>query len=314
MPNEPAEVMDIPLHTPPDYDEHETVRTVKEKTIPVVELFGPTIQGEGSVIGQQTYFLRFGLCDYRCTMCDSLHAVLPNLVKANATWMNQEAIFEAVKAFHKPNSTKWITFSGGNPLIHDLTKLCQLLKLDGWKINVETQGTLFKDWLHYVDSLTISPKGPGMGENTDVKVLDLFMDQCATSASEVIRHWRVYNLTKSWDEQLENLQPKICMKIVVFDQQDLDFAAQVFPRYIGQYQLEWEQCYLSLGNPKPPEPDEPETFVDEADKIQKVWEWKQSLLDQYRVLTEDIMTHPILSQVKFLPQWHVFVWGNGQGH
>ena len=43
--------------------------------IRVNEIFGPTIQGEGALIGQPTIFVRTGGCDYRCSWCDTLHAV-----------------------------------------------------------------------------------------------------------------------------------------------------------------------------------------------------------------------------------------------
>ena len=45
------------------------------EAIRVSEIFGPTIQGEGALIGQPTVFVRTGGCDYRCSWCDSLHAV-----------------------------------------------------------------------------------------------------------------------------------------------------------------------------------------------------------------------------------------------
>ena len=45
--------------------------------ISVSEIFGPTIQGEGSLIGTQTIFVRTGGCDYRCSWCDTGYAVLP---------------------------------------------------------------------------------------------------------------------------------------------------------------------------------------------------------------------------------------------
>ena len=37
------------------------------------------------------------------------------------------------------------------------------------------------------------------------------------------------------------------------------------------------------------------------------------LLSAYRTLLDDIVNDAILSKVKFLPQWHVFVWGNAKG-
>jgi hypothetical protein len=53
-------------------------------TYPVVEVFGPTIQGEGAMAGLPTYFVRLGGCDWRCAWCDSMHAVDPAQVGAVA--------------------------------------------------------------------------------------------------------------------------------------------------------------------------------------------------------------------------------------
>ena len=45
--------------------------TAKRKRMPIMEIFGPTIQGEGMVIGRKTMFVRTGGCDYSCAWCDS---------------------------------------------------------------------------------------------------------------------------------------------------------------------------------------------------------------------------------------------------
>jgi hypothetical protein len=66
---------------------------VKEKRIAVVEIFGPTIQGEGPLAGSKTMFIRFGGCDYRCQKCDSLHAVIPGAVKAGARYLTAEELW-----------------------------------------------------------------------------------------------------------------------------------------------------------------------------------------------------------------------------
>ena len=49
---------------------------MKER-IHVSEIFGPTVQGEGPLIGRASVFVRTGGCDYRCSWCDTLYAVLP---------------------------------------------------------------------------------------------------------------------------------------------------------------------------------------------------------------------------------------------
>ena len=44
--------------------------------IRISEIFGPTVQGEGALIGRPTVFVRTGGCDYRCSWCDTRYAVL----------------------------------------------------------------------------------------------------------------------------------------------------------------------------------------------------------------------------------------------
>lgn len=41
--------------------------------IPFLEVFGPTIQGEGMVIGKKTMFVRTYGCDYGCVWCDTAY-------------------------------------------------------------------------------------------------------------------------------------------------------------------------------------------------------------------------------------------------
>ncbi len=260
-----------------------------EKKIPLVEMFGPTIQGEGAVIGQQTYFMRFGLCDYSCKMCDSMNAVDPKQVKANAKWLTQEEIVnEFAEKTWLSNSTRWITLSGGNPCIHDLSALVNSLKGAGHKIAVETQGTKAPSWLSMVDVITVSPKGPGMGEKTSLVELDAFMRYVMSANPTAVN-----------------------IKIVLFDQRDIEFTSMIWERY-GQTGVPF---YLSLGNMFPPiisGSTQRDPYSDGSVSISREHHMS-TLIGEYKQLFEDIKTHPQLSQMRFLPQWHVFVWGNQKG-
>lgn len=266
---------------------------VKVKKLPVIEMFGPTIAGEGNIIGQQTFFLRMGLCDYRCSMCDSMHAVDPSSVKLYAQWQTEDEIFQALEGLRKPNQTRWLSISGGNPCIHNLDNLVKNLKNVGWRINVETQGTFAPKWLLAVDNLTVSPKGPGMGIQTVTEDLDVFIDKVAFAVP-------------------------LCIKIVVFDQRDLEFAIEVADRYTKRNNLRLDNFFLSLGNPMPPDKHGSwSIYVDDPNdsaSLQHAEEVQQRiLLEAYRRLFEDIKDHPLLSQMRFLPQWHVFAFGNRKG-
>lgn len=269
----------------------------KEKRIPVVEMFGPTIEGEGAIIGTQTMFIRFGLCDYKCKRCDSMHAVDPNLVKALAAWRTQKEIFadmmammELKQAAHIQN----ITFSGGNPAIHDLAELVELFKAAGKKVIVETQGTKHPEWLARVDHLVISPKSPGMGEEFNPDVFYTFLE---------------HTVAKGVDYSI---------KIVIFSAQDIEFAAGVAGLLDDVLGYAWKNnFYLSLGNPLPPvfkvipapEDGEPTVAHDDRDTSTLVGE----LLSRYNNLAEYVMKDPRLGFAKFLPQLHVLVWGNETG-
>lgn len=258
-------------------------KPTKVKKLPVMEIFGPTIQGEGAMCGVRTSFIRFGLCDYRCTMCDSMHAVDPVLVKQNAKWMEPKDIAEALYQQHggmdTPNAS-WVTFSGGNPCIHDLTDLIYYIRgLDilghQIKIAVETQGTKLPSWLHMCDVVTVSPKSPGMGEKFEPELFRDFMLQ--------FKHHPGFNV-----------------KVVVFSQQDLEFAAHVNSLMVDENL--GDKMYLSQGNWNPPGMD---NDIDEAGIRIK-------LLREYRVLAEDLLMMPHMSNVKFLPQLHVLAWANKQ--
>lgn len=271
----------------------------KEKRIPVVEMFGPTIEGEGAVIGTPTMFIRFGLCDYKCTRCDSVHAVDPLMVKALAKWLTLDEIFtDMIKM--KPAHIKTITFSGGNPAIHALGPLVEKFQSAGLKIVVETQGTKVPEWLRTVDHLVISPKSPGMGEQFDPKVFSTFMENALLAHNQ-----------DNWSYNQDNWS----IKIVIFTNQDLEFAVGVagelekLAKYLPAL-CNWEDnFYLSLGNPFPPQFSlsvEGEVTNDGLSNKALV----EELLSLYNTLSEEILKDPRLGFAKFLPQLHVLVWGN----
>lgn len=263
--------------------------------LPIIEVFGPTIQGEGQMYGQKTTFIRFGGCDFRCKMCDSMHAVEPSAVKKNATWSRPEDICEAVQALGDAHDIPWITLSGGNPCIwEDIGAVVSILSLNGYKIALETQGTIWQEWIYLCDQVTISPKGPGMGETFNQEVFSRFLRNAYGISNE------------------EN----IAVKIVVFDQRDFEFAVEV-DQILTSLAFRGKR-FLSLGNPWPPTlqpngtldqgviPSEDVTF-ESGGQIKRL---PTMLLDQYRSLLDDYLQDPRLSQWRFLPQLHVLVWGN----
>jgi 7-carboxy-7-deazaguanine synthase len=169
--------------------------------VKISETFGPTIQGEGALIGMPTLFLRLGGCDYRCSWCDTPHAVLS---EHRSTWIPTavHTALDALAQLHEP--PYWVTISGGNPALHDLGELLAQGQARGYSFAVETQGSIHKDWMSVVDHLVLSPKPPSSGMDTDWSAFTACMN--ATDAH------------------------KIALKVVVFNRVDLEYAKEVFSR------------------------------------------------------------------------------------
>src|SRR4051794_28690583 len=141
-----------------------TLAPARAKLIPVVEIFGPTIQGEGAEAGIATHFVRVGGCDYRCSWCDTMYAVDPEIVRATAEKLSSDEIVTRVDAL--AGRPDWVTISGGNPALHALGDLVSGLHAVGFRVSVETQGSRWASWLGSVDRLTVSPKPPSSGMAT----------------------------------------------------------------------------------------------------------------------------------------------------
>lgn len=251
--------------------------------IPVIEIFGPTYQGEGALIGHQTFFIRFGGCDYRCEKCDSMHAVDGESIQRLATYMTEDEILIKLLAKMASSSVALLTFSGGNPCLWELGNLVQELKNCGIVVALETQGTYYKDWVKECPIVTVSPKGPGMGEKFEKDVFLKFMEPLKGHKG-------------------------LSLKIVIFDARDIEFALMVQEIVaVAGFSI---PVYISLGNPFPPGTEQPDgPCLDNApgDNL------RLSLLHQMTILAEELLHDKRCDKLTFLPQMHVLLWGNKQG-
>lgn len=193
----------------------------KKGKFPVIELFGPTIQGEGALAGARSHFVRFGGCPYRCKWCDSIHAVDPKRVKANATWVTPEEIVAGLDVLSAVRPSRWVTLSGGDPVMWDLGPLTDLLR-QKYYVAVESEGAMWRPWLEWCQLVTLSPKGPSSG------MLDKLDHNVLRQYAQVASHGDLC---------------QIVMKVVVFDIEDLMFAREMFARY------PMFKPYLSVGTP-----------------------------------------------------------------
>jgi 7-carboxy-7-deazaguanine synthase len=232
-------------------------------TIFISEVFGPVLQGEGALIGRPTVFVRTGGCDFRCAWCDTLYAVLP---EHKGEWKPQSAdeILAQVEAL-SGGAPVLITLSGGNPALQPLETLLDAGHVRGHTFAMETQGSVARDWFSKLDYLILSPKPPSSG----MKHSPAKLKACLAAARKG--------------------NPQISLKVVVFDEDDYQFA-----RAVNKCHPEIP-FYLQVGNPSPEGEIAPEM-----------------LLGNLRRLGERVLADG-WQNVAVLPQLHVLMYGNKRG-
>lgn len=103
----------------------------------VKEIFH-SIQGEGSFCGFPAIFIRLGKCNLSCSFCDTDFK--------NPTEMKITNILNMVQDFKNNfKYTNLIVLTGGEPFLQDINTLCKYLVKLGFLVQIETNGTLYKD-------------------------------------------------------------------------------------------------------------------------------------------------------------------------
>ncbi|GAB3053060.1 7-carboxy-7-deazaguanine synthase QueE [Virgibacillus ainsalahensis] len=218
--------------------------------IPVLEIFGPTIQGEGMVIGRKTMFVRTAGCDYSCSWCDSKFT-WDGSEKDMIQKMEPQKILD-ILVEQGGEQFGHVTISGGNPaLLPQIDELVELLHENHIKVALETQGSRWQDWFMKIDDLTISPKPPSSGMNTNFDTLDFIIE----------------SLQKGQNGAFS-------LKVVIFDQADLIYAKEVHQRYPDV------ELFLQVGN------DDLETKQDEK-LLPHLLEKYEQLID--RVMASNVL-------------------------
>ncbi len=257
----------------------------KEKRRQVMELFGPTIQGEGLMSGTITHFLRFGGCGLKCSWCDSMFAVDPKLIKLHRTLMTDAQILDTISALPR---APWITFTGGDPCLQkDLGGMVHTLNIAGIQVAVETQGQLFPEWMHEVDVATFSPKGPSSGNIVD-------------AANMIEQIHDMYG----WLPQHRNT--RICIKIVVFDQADFDYALNVFNTMPPSL---YDAFYFTAGTPLQVYGSSPKDEMEEHQRsAHRTYEVLESQKQLATMLLDAAPVNNFNEKVHMGCQQHVLLW------
>lgn len=163
--------------------------TSRAEQLKISEIFY-SIQGESSLSGWPSVFVRLTGCPLRCQYCDTEYAF------NGGNWLSFNQIIDKIKVF----SCKHVCVTGGEPLAQSrcldlLTSLCDA----GFIVSLETSG-----------AMDISAVDPRVVTVMDIKTPD---------SGEVLRN--------RW-ENLKYLRGDDQLKFVICSRADFDWAAQQY--------------------------------------------------------------------------------------
>jgi 7-carboxy-7-deazaguanine synthase len=114
----------------------------------IAEIFY-SIQGEGSLVGVPSVFIRASGCNLRCAWCDTPYTSW----RPEGAEQPLDRILEQVKA----HPSRHVVVTGGEPMIApEIAPLTERLRGLGMHITIETAGTVFEPVA--CDLMSISPK------------------------------------------------------------------------------------------------------------------------------------------------------------
>lgn len=126
-----------------------------------------TIQGEGPFAGTPAVFIRLAGCNLQCPLCDTEYTLRDDYsvddivaaVRGATPYWPQGRSRALPEPYRAP--TNLVVITGGEPFRQPIGRLAMRLLREGYRVQVETNGTLFQPAFPYVDdnvTIVCSPK------------------------------------------------------------------------------------------------------------------------------------------------------------
>lgn len=165
---------------------------VAEPRLRITEIFY-SLQGESSLVGLPTIFIRLTGCPLRCDYCDTAYAF------SGGEWMSVSDILQQISQYN----TKTVCVTGGEPLAQRscanfLMQLCD----SGYRVSIETSGSIDISQLDSRVIRVMDIKTPGSGE-----------------------------ASKNRYENIQYLQQKDEVKFVLCNRDDYDWSKEIINQH-----------------------------------------------------------------------------------
>ncbi len=226
--------------------------------IKIAEMF-TSVQGEGSLTGVPSCFIRLSGCNLRCRWCDT----------GFASWEPEGEIrsIENVLEEARRSGVRHAVVTGGEPMLFDAVEpLCAALRAIGMHITIETAGTIRRSPDRLAcDLMSISPKladsAPQIGDPRDLDGT-----------------WRKRHNQRRWQPEvirsLMNDYPEYQLKCVVSQPAELAEVSQMVTE-LGVPDVQRDRVMLMPEGVQVPTPGEHQWIVDAC--VQRGWRFCRRL-------------------------------------
>lgn len=106
----------------------------------LVQHIFPTFQGEGPFVGQPAVFVRLGGCNLACSFCDTEFESFEEQALESVLFQVRELAGEE----QGKRVRDLVVITGGEPFRQEIGPLCDRLLAYGFRVQVETNGTLYR--------------------------------------------------------------------------------------------------------------------------------------------------------------------------
>lgn len=199
----------------------------------VNEIFGPTIQGEGKLVGTPSIFIRFSRCNMRCEgfnveyktldgqikkSCDTYYAVDPTF-KNQWERLDTKNIIKKVSNLEPKSYKIDIVITGGEPLLNWKNKEFQeLLKYyvqNGYQVTIETNASMDIDFkeeyqkkILFSMSVKLSNSKEPLKKRVNIKTLTNILNNTKNSYLKFVLDETFLNTAKEEIYSIINQIPK----------------------------------------------------------------------------------------------------------
>jgi 7-carboxy-7-deazaguanine synthase len=192
----------------------------------VMEIYR-SVQGEGTLMGVPTTFVRFFACNLRCSWCDTKYSWS---VQEGGTWesLPPQEVASQVQAL----GARHVVLTGGEPTLQkDLAQLAHLLKDQEHHLTVETNTTIFPAAVvPLIDLWSLSPKLTSAGHNyLRYPIIERFLEELRPDQQQ----WKFVIREDSDEQALRSLLTRypifIERRLAVILQPEGDTATPDYP-------------------------------------------------------------------------------------